>query len=250
MTRFALPLAFVLAAAPAAAAHAQQKAVLLELFTSEGCSSCPPADAVLARLNNTHTHDGDLVVALSEHVTYWNSLGWRDPFSTETSTDRQRAYGERFRQDEVYTPQAVVNGEAQVLGSDQRSIQNAFATASQQRNSAALHITGVQKDGKSLHFGYTLSGPSSTKPLEIFAVVAEDMATSAVPRGENSGRTLTHVAVATQLTRVASGDNHGKPLELTLPPFPGTGPAPHRHLVLFAQTPGYGPVVAIDTVPL
>ena len=99
-----------------------QKVVLVELFTSEGCSSCPPADALLRQVNRTRTTADQLVVGISEHVTYWNGLGWSDPFSSPAYTDRQNAYSERFHLEGVYTPQMVINGAEQIVGSDQAAL--------------------------------------------------------------------------------------------------------------------------------
>jgi len=99
-------------------AGAPMHAVLVELFTSEGCSSCPPADALLRAIDGKRTEAGQLVVGISEHVTYWNRLGWADPFSSDVYTARQDGYRSHFRLDSAYTPQVVVNGEREVLGSD------------------------------------------------------------------------------------------------------------------------------------
>src|SRR5205814_7174064 len=96
-------------------------AVLVELFTSEGCSSCPPADAVLARLHREQPVPETEIIVLSEHVDYWNDLGWKDPFSDRTFSDRQSAYGAR-----IYTPQAVVDGRTDVLGSDRNAVVSAI----------------------------------------------------------------------------------------------------------------------------
>lgn len=104
-------------------------AVLVELFTSEGCSSCPPADALLRQVNGMRTQAGQLIVGVSEHVTYWNNLGWADPFSSAVYTNRQNGYGERFRLDSVYTPQMVVNGAKQFVGSDRGQLQAALEDA-------------------------------------------------------------------------------------------------------------------------
>src|SRR5882672_3676121 len=112
--------------------------ILIELFTSEGCSSCPPADAVLARLHEKQPAPGVQFVVLSEHVDYWNNLGWRDPFSQALFTDRQSRYGSR-----IYTPQAVVDGRVDVLGSDEQGISRA-ASAAASGPLGVLHVRDVQ----------------------------------------------------------------------------------------------------------
>jgi hypothetical protein len=103
-------------------------AVLIELFTSEGCSDCPPADELLRQVSGCQTEDGQLIVGISEHVTCWNSLGWRDPFSVDQHTERQNAYCTHFGLESVYTPQMVLNGREQFVGSDRRALVAALAT--------------------------------------------------------------------------------------------------------------------------
>jgi hypothetical protein len=104
--------------------------VVAELFTSEGCSSCPPADALLSTLVQQPT-DGVTVLGLSEHVDYWNRLGWRDPFSSAVSTTRQSEYQVRVFGGDIYTPQLVVDGYLQAVGSDARAVERAIANAAQ-----------------------------------------------------------------------------------------------------------------------
>src|SRR5438128_11127648 len=112
-----LGIALLVAALPAYAGDGHVP-VLVELFTSEGCSSCPPADAVLARLVREQPVQGVEILALSEHVDYWDSLGWQEPYSNRIFTDRQQTYSSQLRRGNIYTPQAVVDGPAAVLGSD------------------------------------------------------------------------------------------------------------------------------------
>jgi hypothetical protein len=171
--------------------------VLVELFTSEGCSSCPPADAVLARLHREQPVPGVQLLLLSEHVDYWNNLGWKDPFSDAQFSERQGQYGSR-----IYTPQAIVDGQADVLGSDQAGIVRAARSAA-----LAPHGTlQLKTSAKGVRISVTdLSGHSDARVL---VAVVEDGLVSRVERGENAGRTLAHTAVVRALRevgKVASG---------------------------------------------
>jgi len=228
------------------------KAVLVELFTSEGCSSCPPADALLRQIDGTRTGVGQLIVGISEHVTYWNSLGWADPFSSQIYTDRQNAYGARFGLDSVYTPQMVVNGAEQFVGSDQASLMRAIERQPQQPEPVALRILSTQISGHVLSISFAASGEVPSRGAEIVAVLADDADRSTVLRGENSGRTLAHVSVARSLARVATlnaaSGQREQTVQIPVPEsFQGTK---GHHLILFAQTPGHGRVLGTDTKPL
>ena len=228
-----------------AAQTAPPKVVLVELFTSEGCSSCPPADALLKRLDGMRTETGQLIVGISEHVTYWNQLGWVDPFSQELFTQRQRDYSEAFRQDDVYTPQMVVNGEAQMVGSDGRAVQAALRTAGRAAE-GNLRIGTVAADGKALNVSFATSGVASD--AEIYAVIAEVATTSKVLRGENGGRTLEHVSVARTLVRVGKAGGGAQSAQVKLPA--GLAQASgRRRLILFVQA-GLGRVLAADVKEL
>jgi hypothetical protein len=166
-------------------------AVLVELFTSEGCSSCPPADAVLAEIHRQQPVPGAEIVILSEHVDYWNSLGWRDPFSDRIFSERQEAYGGR-----VYTPQAIVDGRVDVLGSDRGALMRAIAAAAREPH-ASVQLTRTAKGVR-----VALNGLSARSDADVMVAVVEDGLTSRVERGENAGRTLTHAAVVRSLVTV------------------------------------------------
>ena len=244
-------LSGTVAAANGQTPSAAPRVVLVELFTSEGCSSCPPADALLRKLNGMRTESGQLIVGLSEHVTYWNNLGWTDPFSQEAYTERQDVYGKRFGLDSVYTPEVVVDGRQEVLGSDGPAILKAVA-ASNGGVSTMLHIDSVSNSAsaKVLEIKFSVSGHVAPA-VDIFAVIADDTATSSVLHGENSGHTLQHVSVARSLTKVATlKDAQTLTVSVSIPgPVKGQ-PETGRHLILFAQERGLGRVVAIESRPL
>lgn len=225
------------------------KAVLVELFTSEGCSSCPPADALLRELSGTQTRDGQLIVGISEHVTYWNQLGWSDPYSSQIYTQRQNAYGNHFNLDSVYTPQIVVNGNEQFVGSDRASLQRALHREHEQPETVGLHILSANVEGGSLKLHVAATPDAAVKDAELVAVIADDADQSSVLRGENSGRTLSHVAVARSITRIARLEPAtDETFEL---PLPASFTASQRHhVVLFAQEPGNGRVLGVDTKPI
>ena len=165
-------------------------AVLVELFTSEGCSSCPPADAVLARLHREQPVPGVQLIVLSEHVDYWNSLGWKDPFSAALFSDRQGQYSGH-----IYTPQAVVDGRADVLGSDERAIVRAVAAAGREPH-GTLRLTATPSGIR-----IAVTGLSGHSDAEVMVAVVEDGLVSRVERGENAGRALAHTAVVRALQR-------------------------------------------------
>ena len=226
-----------------------EKAVLVELFTSEGCSSCPPADALLKVVNGSQTNGGQLVVGISEHVTYWNSLGWNDPYSSEAYTERQNAYSERFHLDGVYTPQMVINGREQIVGSDRDALLHAVEQEDAESPRLSLRIVSVNRAANTLTVNFVTSGDVPNQGADLMAVLADDSDRSDVLRGENSGRTLAHVSVARSITRVARVKTAGA---LTVQiPIPASFQANKgHHLILFAQTACNGRVLGTDTKPL
>ena len=172
--------------------------ILVELFTSEGCSSCPPADAALARLAQRQPVPGVELVVLSEHVDYWDSLGWKDPFSQELFTDRQSRYAPAVARRRIYTPQAVVDGRLDVLGSDEAGIQTAAKGAA-----ADPHGTvRLEAAGQNVHF--VVAGLPAHGPAQVLLAVVEDGLVSQVLKGENAGKTLPHTAVVRSLIGVGN----------------------------------------------
>jgi hypothetical protein len=238
------------AQSPASGAESSRpKVVLVELFTSEGCSDCPPADELLRKVDQIHTESGQLVVGISEHVTYWNYLGWSDPFSQEIYSERQSAYSARFGLDSVYTPQMVVNGAEQFVGSDSSKLLQALRKEGQQPQPVDIRIVSTSMANGLLRVTYSASGDFPTQGLDIIAVLADDADRTSVRRGENSGRTLTHVAVARSLTRITrlKAQEPERTAQLTLPPSFQSSQA--HHLILFGQIAGNGRVLGADTKP-
>ncbi len=238
-----IAVALVTASAPA------QRAVLVELFTSEGCSSCPPADALLRQVNGTQTSGGQWIVGISEHVTYWNSLGWSDPFSSSLYTERQHDYSQRFHLEGSYTPQMVINGAEQIVGSDRAGLERAVETEEAQRPQMSLRILSMSVAQNTLTVNFSTSGDLPAQGADLIAVLADDSDRSSVQRGENSGRTLEHVAVARSISRVARVRAAGERTVQIEIPSSIQGTQGH-HLILFAQTPGNGRVLGTDTKPL
>jgi hypothetical protein len=230
------------AASAAANETAARRPVLVELFTSEGCSSCPPADALLTRLDETQFVPGAQVIALSEHVTYWNQDGWHDPFSMDAMTDRQKRYQDRFGLSEVYTPQVVVDGAAQMVGSDEGKLTAAVAQAATAAK-AELTIQDAQWTGNAVKF--SVKGAADTKTV-LVAALAEDSAQTAVKAGENKGRNLRHVAVVRVLEEMGKGADDGRALTLKAPASkPGeAGASGPMRLVVFVADRHNGHVLA------
>jgi hypothetical protein len=181
-------------------------AVLVELFTSEGCSSCPPADAVLARLHREQPVPGVQLIVLSEHVDYWNNLGWKDPYSDARFSDRQGRYGSR-----IYTPQAVVDGRIDVLGSDRAAIARA-ATAAAKEPHGTVRLESAPGGVR-----VSVTGLSGHTDARVVVAVVEDNLVSKVERGENAGRTLAHTAVVRWLREVGAIAAHASQWNAEVP---------------------------------
>lgn len=223
----------------AAETNATRQPVLVELFTSEGCSSCPPADALLAHLDETQSVPGAQVIVLSEHVTYWNQDGWHDPFSSDALTDRQKEYQNRFGLSDVYTPQAVVDGAVQMVGSDERKLTAAVAQAATAAK-PELTIQDAQWAGSAVKF--SVKGAADSKTM-LVAALAEDSAQTDVKAGENKGKNLHEVAIVRVLAEMGKGADDGRALTLKAPASK-TGETSPMRLVVFLADRHNGHVVA------
>jgi hypothetical protein len=179
--------------------------VLIELFTSEGCSSCPPADALLEKLDRSQPVNGVELIVLSEHVDYWNDIGWKDPYSSHEYSERQSAYAAHFGHRGVYTPQMVIDGHSELVGSDERrviaAIENETKFAKVPLSLSAIRFESNNK--LSMHVEAGPLGPSvAVRSASLFLAIADESDESQVSRGENAGRTLKHVAVLRSLAPV------------------------------------------------
>jgi hypothetical protein len=193
-----------------------RKPVIVELFTSEGCSSCPPADLLLQKLVAQQPVPGAEVIALEEHVDYWNHLGWADPYSSPDWTQRQQDYAAFFKGD-PYTPQAVVDGHSQFVGNSARDASQLIETASTAEKAEvaiALAETGPKSSKIHISVGRLPHQPSGDV-AEIWLAVTEDGLQSSVSRGENAGRTLPHIATLRSLRKIGVADANGSSVSFT-----------------------------------
>ena len=239
--KFFLILAVLAVVCSAAFAQSADPPVLVELFTSEGCSDCPPADALLAKLDRLQSVPGAHVIVLSEHVDYWDHQGWVDPFSSALFTHRQESYSNRFGLNTIYTPQMVVDGDSEFVGSDEHHAHTAIehARSSQKINVA---ISDLKREGNDLVFKLSAGAPAK-HDADAYLVLAQNHATSQVRDGENSGRTLNHVAVVRILTPVGELPR-GQSLDKTVRVKLGSLAAnPDLRLIVFVQERNAGRVL-------
>jgi hypothetical protein len=231
----------------AEAAPANAVPVLVELFTSEGCSSCPPADNVLAGLERSQSVAGARIVPLALHVDYWDAIGWPDPFSSAQATQRQRGYAS-FGSGS-YTPQAVIDGRAETIGSRRGRVEQAIAEAAK-RPHASIAIDVPAKVGASRSFEVTLKigalPPAATSDAELLVALTQNAVRVAVPRGENAGKTLEHTAVTRQLVVAGPAPPAGATLKTTLT-LPAAVPAKELRIVAFVQERGSRKVLGTAT---
>jgi hypothetical protein len=227
----------------ASGAVARKTPVVVELFTSEGCSSCPPADRLLQSLDEKQPFDDADLIVLSEHVDYWNDGGWVDPYSSKVFSARQRSYAEHFGLDSVYTPQVVVDGQLEAVGSNAVEIRNAVQAALRNRK-VALTLANAVHERHQIKFHLVAADlPGTEASITVYVAVAENKVRSSVSGGENGGRSLTHVAVVRAFAPVGTvkgGSGFSK--EITIPMPPGSVSSGFR-VVAFLQDDRSGKII-------
>ena len=217
--------------------------VVVELFTSQGCSSCPPAEKVLADLSRSAERDGRRIFTLAFHVDYWNRLGWADPFSDAAYSRRQEQYAKALGLDDLYTPQMVVNGSKQFVGSDRPAADRAIADALATRPALAVTVN-VRKTS---HDGYTVRAivpGAETNDVVNLAVIEEGLSTD-VKTGENGGRRLEEPSVVRWFKTVPASEAG----DIAIPALPGVR-ADHASVLAYAQRPGNGPILGAAAASL
>lgn len=220
--------------------------VLVELFTSEGCSSCPPADIILKKLDDFQPIPGAQLIVLSEHVTYWDQLGWKDPNSSAAFTDRQNSYESALGEKEPYTPQFVVDGKQSVSLEKWQALEDALNRA---KGDAKVPVTigGVKMDSSNptILRAHIETGVNSERHnADVYVAVALNEVESKVLRGENGGKQLIHVAVVQQLTKVGKLPK-GKPFAQDVQLKLKQGEElKNLRLIAFVQESGPGKLVA------
>jgi hypothetical protein len=220
--------------AAASSAGSSRRPVVVELYTSQGCSSCLPADALLAKL--TKRTD---VLPMSFSVTYWDMLGWKDTLASETNTRRQKAYASIMGHSAVYTPQMIVDGAVDVVGSREASVLGAIDA--RLRDGWAEDVpVAVRETKDELHIGIGSSQDRGAPPATVWLFHLRNAATVAIGAGENGGRTMTYHNVVADLRAV--GQWKGEALSIDLPRSSMEG-LPHDAVAVVVQRGGYGHIV-------
>ena len=224
--------------ADAASASSGQK-VVVELFTSQGCSSCPPADKYLGELAK---HDD--VVALSFHVDYWNYIGWRDPYSDPKWTKRQQAYGKNLRKRYVYTPQMVIDGQTESVGSRRGQVRYLISRA---MKSQKLAIEVSHPDHDNLHIRIPASANHDGAPATVWLALYDAEHATAVKAGENEGATITNTNVVRSMSPVGTWRGKELTLSLMLADFGSTG---RDGCAILVQERNIGRILGAVAIPL
>jgi hypothetical protein len=216
---------------------------VVELFTSEGCSSCPPADELVARIQKENSDQP--VYILSFHVDYWNNLGWKDPFSSAAYSKRQKEYASRLNLQSIYTPQVIVNGRTEFLGSDEDKMLNAIKSNLQKKSASLMTLKILQKNTDQAGLQYDIE--NVTGNISLLLAVIQKSATIKVERGENGGRTLSHVQIVRTLRMVSlNGKNSGAAQVI----LPSNMDHQEFEIIGFLQNEDTGEIIAAAKVSL
>jgi hypothetical protein len=211
----------------AAGADSSRAPILVELFTSEGCSSCPPADRLLESLDPQ-------AIVLSEHVDYWDGLGWRDPYSGHANTQRQEAYARGFGIPGPYTPQMVIDGVTEFVGNDARRAMEEIARA-RSREKIGVHLARSAA-------GVQVQIDRAARSADVWLALADNSGTSQVASGENQGRRLHHVAILRSLRKIGAvkrGGGFAQDIAV---------PADAGRVIVFVQEAGLGKVYGVGVL--
>ena len=231
-----------LLATPSRSADIAKTPILVELFTSEGCSSCPPADAWLQKLDCTQPLTNAQIIVLSEHVDYWDHDGWKDPYSSHSVTERQSDYVNALRLETAYTPQIVIDGARELRPEDMKQAGQEFQKALASEK-VSVRITSLNVTPAGIRAHVEVDGSNFQHGAHLYLAAALDHAESQVLRGENGGRHLTHVAVARALEQVGNvkkGQSFSGDVELKFKP--AIEPSNLR-VIAFVQENGPGKVI-------
>lgn len=175
--------------------NADKSFALVELFTSEGCWSCPPADELIAKLEKNNPNKKLFIMAF--HVDYWDHQGWKDRFSQSKFTERQKQYATWMNLSTCYTPQMVINGKTEMVGSETGKVLQGIQSALLETHPENLRLKVEQKEGKNIQVSYTST--SNAKNTDILVALVQKHASSLVSAGENAGKSLMHVQVVHEL---------------------------------------------------
>jgi hypothetical protein len=215
---------------------AAQAPVVVELFTSEGCSSCPPADALLLKLSQMDVTGFPQVIVLGEHVDYWNSTHWTDRFSSTQFSQRQQGYAQRFGLASPYTPQMIIDGQKQLVGNNPSEVGQDIDAAAKTQKPAKVSVAKLAADS------YQVSVEAPNTKGRVLLAITEDGLTTEVKGGENGGRTLHHAGVVRELRSLGVLKNGAFQGEVHLAMKREWNPA-NVKAVVFVQQGDFGPIL-------
>ena len=219
--------------------------LLVELFTSEGCSSCPPAEELLARLEKEQPFPDAELVTLAFHVDYWDDLGWKDKFASPLFTQRQKVYDWKFRTGQIYTPQMVIDGDIELVGSREKDAVKAIKKSIRNKKAS------IELDLNKLELSISITAIPGHGDSSVYVALAEDGLSSSIKRGENAGRNLKHVSVVRELRGVGRVAAANSEFEGTITLSPSTDwNSENVKVVVFVQDNASRVIHGVSTIPL